>query len=257
MKSEVNMVGLYTIVRREVTRFCRIWTQTLLPSVVSTILYFIVFGSLIGTRIGKMNDVSYIEYIIPGLVMMSIITNSYMNVASSFFISKFQRNIEEMLVSPLPNVIILWGYVLGGVCRGIIVGVLVTMVSLFFVRLPIGSFTIVLLTAILSSLLFSIAGLINGIVSKKFDDIEIIPTFILTPLIYLGGVFYSIQLLPKFWQKIIYLNPIFYIINVFRFGLLGRSDVEVSTAMWVIISLLIGLYCLAFWLLNKGVGIKT
>jgi len=252
-----NSIGLYTIVRREVTRFCRIWTQTLLPSTITTMLYFIVFGGLIGSRIGKMDEFSYMEYIIPGLVMMAIITNSYMNVSTSFFISKFQRNIEEMLVSPLSNNVIIWGYVFGGMLRGIIVGTLVAIVSLFFVKLPMYSLAIIFLIGTLTALLFSIAGLINGILAKKFDDIDIIPTFILTPLIYLGGVFYSVYLLPSSWQKVMHANPIFHMINAFRYGMLGRSDVEISLAVSVIIILIISLYYLALWLLNKGVGIKT
>lgn len=254
---KLNSTGLYTIVRREVMRFCRIWTQTLLPSTVSTLLYFIVFGRLIGSRIGNMEQFTYIEYIIPGLVMMSMITNSYMNVSSSVFISKFQRNIEEMLISPLSNNIILWGYVIGGLLRGVIVGILVTMVALFFVKLRIYSLSIVSLIGFLTALLFAIAGFINGILAKKFDDIDIIPTFILTPLIYLGGVFYSIHLLPSAWQKVMHVNPIFYMINSFRFGMLGHSDVDVRIALSVIIIFIISLYCFAIWLLNRGVGIKT
>lgn len=184
---KVNIIGLYTITRREVTRFLRIWTQTLLPSMISMALYFIIFGNLIGPRIGTMGGFSYIEYIVPGLIMMAIITNSYANVTGSFFVSKFQRNIEEILVSPLPNYIILWGYILPGILRGVLVGILVTLVSLFFTQLQVQNFMLIFCVGILTALLFSLAGLINGIFATKFDDINIIPTFILTPLTYLGG----------------------------------------------------------------------
>lgn len=252
-----NMIGLYTILRREISRFVRIWTQTLLPSVISMTLYYIIFGHLMGDRIGVIAEVSYIEYIVPGLIMMSIITNAYGNVVASFFGSKFQRNIEEMLVAPLPNFIILWGYVLGGLARGIVVGASVTGLSLFFTTLPLRHVWIIIIVAVLTAILFSLAGLINGIFAKKFDDINIVPTFVLTPLTYLGGVFYSIDFLPPFWQWISYSNPIFYMINAFRYGMLGKSDVDVYVALCVTIGFIIVLYSWALWLLRKGVGIKT
>jgi ABC-2 type transport system permease protein len=252
-----NSIALYTIVRREIIRFLRIWTQTLLPPVISTTLYFIIFGNLIGKRIGEMGGFSYIDYIVPGLIMMSIITNAYANVVASFFGSKFQRNIEEMLVSPMPNSIILWGYILGGTVRGLAVGVLVTLVSLFFTSLPFENIGLILLVAVLTSVLFSIAGLINAIYAKKFDDINFVPTFVLTPLTYLGGIFYSITLLPQFWQDLSYANPIFYMVNAFRYGMLGVSDVNLLSAFGVIVGLTVLLYCFSLWLLNRGVGIKN
>jgi ABC-2 type transport system permease protein len=252
-----NMIALYTIVRREIVRFIRIWSQTLLPPVISIALYFIIFGQLIGSKIGQMGGFSYINYIVPGLIMMSIITNAYANVVASFFGSKFQRNIEEMLVAPVPSYIILWGYVLGGVARGIMVGILVLIISLFFTELEVQHLGITLLVGLLTSILFSLLGLINGIFSKKFDDINIVPTFVLTPLTYLGGVFYSMSLLPPFWQKMSYLNPIFYMVNAFRFGMLGQSDIEINLALFIILIFIVLAYFSTIWLLNRGISIKS
>jgi len=252
-----NSIGLYTIVRREITRFLRIWTQTFLPSVISIALYFVIFGNLIGPRIGEMNGYRYIDYIVPGLIMMAIITNSYANVVGSFFTSKFQRNIEEMLVSPMPNAIILWGYVLGGTIRGILAGFLVTLVSLFFTKLTLQHIGLTILIGVLTALLFSLAGLANGIFAKKFDDINIVPTFVLTPLTYLGGVFYSVNLLPEFWNWITHGNPIFYMVNAFRYGMLGYSDIDVTVAIGVIFVFIIVLYFINLRLLKRGVGIRT
>ncbi len=252
-----NSIGLYTIVRREVSRFIRIWSQTLLPSVVTMALYFVIFGNVMGSRIGEIAGFSYIEYIVPGLIMMAIITNSYGNVVASFFSSKFQRNIEEMLVSPLPNFIIIWGYLLGGLARGVTVGILVTGVSLFFVVLPIAHMGVVFFVGILTAILFSLAGLINGIFAKSFDDINIVPTFVLTPLTYLGGVFYSLDFLPHIWQWASYGNPVFYMVNAFRYGMLGQSDIDIHIAIGIIIGFIVVFYSWAIWLFRKGVGIKT
>lgn len=252
-----KIIALITIVRREIIRFFRIWTQTLLPPVISVLLYFIIFGNLIGSRIGQMGGVQYIEYIVPGLIMMSIITNAYGNVVASFFGSKFQRNLEEMQVSPMSNNLILWGYVLGGVVRGVVVGILVTILSTFFAKLLLTNVALIFLVAILTATLFSLAGLLNGIYAKKFDDINLIPTFVLTPLTYLGGIFYSIELLPKFWQAMTYFNPIFYMVNAFRYGMLGYSDVNITTALVIIILFTAALYWYALILLNKGVGIRS
>ncbi len=253
---KINMVGLYTIVRREISRTVRIWSQTFLPSIISMALYFIIFGNLIGSRIGEMEGIRYIDYLVPGLIMMSIITNSYGNVVASFFGSKFQRNIEEMLVSPLPSSIILWGFILGGVVRGVIVGVLVTLVSMVFTKLHLQHVWLTLLIAILTALLFSLAGLINAIFAKKFDDINFVPTFVLTPLTYLAGVFYSIRLLPPMWQYVTHANPVFYMVNAFRFGMLGVSDIPITTAIGVLIGFIIVLYTASLWMLKKGIGIK-
>lgn len=249
-------VAFITIVRKEIRRFTRIWAQTLLPPAITMTLYFIIFGNLIGSRIGEMGGFNYMEFIVPGLIMMSVITNSYGNVVSSFFSTKFQRNIEELLVSPTPNWIILAGYVLGGVSRGLAVGFIVTLLSLFFTELQIYSFWVTIATVFMTSVLFSLGGFINAIFANSFDDISIIPTFILTPLTYLGGVFYSIQLLPEFWQGVSQLNPILYMVNTFRYGILGASDINVGFAFVVIILFNLVLFAIALKLLNMGKGIR-
>jgi len=220
-------------------------------------LYFVIFGNLIGSRIGEMNGFSYISFIVPGLIMMSVITNSYSNVASSFYSAKFQLSIEELLVAPVPNYVIIWGYIGGGVIRGLMVGFLVTCVSLFFVELQIANLFILILSVILTAILFSIGGLLNAIFARTFDDISIIPTFVLTPLTYLGGVFYSISLLPPFWQGVSHFNPVFYMINAFRYGFLGIADVSLLWSFTVIIAFIIVLYSFVAVLLKKGVGIRS
>lgn len=252
-----NLIALLTIINREVVRFFRIWTQTLVPPVVTMCLYFVIFGNLIGSRIGTVGGMQYIEYIVPGLIMMSIIINSYANVVGSFFVSKFQRNLEELLVSPASNAVIIWGYVLGGVARGLMVGILVTLTSLLFTKLTVSHVALTLLVGTLTATLFSIAGLMNGIFAKKFDDINIIPTFVLTPLTYLGGAFYSVTMLSEFWQRLSHINPVFYMVNAFRYAMLGYSDVSITTSIMVIISFTLILYVSCLWLLNKGVGIRT
>lgn len=249
-------VAFITILRKEIRRFTRIWAQTLLPPAITMTLYFIIFGNLIGSRIGEMGGFNYMEFIVPGLIMMSVITNSYGNVVSSFFSTKFQRNIEELLVSPTPNWVILSGYVLGGVARGLAVGLIVTLLSLFFTKLQIHSFWVTIATVMMTSVLFSLGGFINAIFANSFDDISIIPTFILTPLTYLGGVFYSIQLLPEFWQGVSQLNPILYMVNTFRYGILGVSDIDVSFAFGVIILFNLVLFAIALKLLTIGKGIR-
>lgn len=224
-------VAYLTIVRKEIRRFMRIWVQSLIPPAITMTLYFLIFGSLIGSRIGQMGGYDYMTFVVPGLVMMAVINNSFANVASSFFSSKFQNYISELLVSPTPNIVILAGYVTGAMMRGLLVGFIVTMLSLVFTSLPVHSIGITLVVVVMSSALFSIAGLINGILANTFDDISVIPTFILTPLTYLGGVFYSISLLPEFWQWVSMLNPILYMVNAFRYGLLGVSDVNIYYAL--------------------------
>ncbi len=252
-----QLLALHTIVIKEIRRFSRIWIQTILPSAITAALYFIIMGKFIGSQIGDMGGYPYIEFIAPGLIMMGIITNSYANSVSSFYSSKFQRHIEEMLVSPMPNYIIILGFTLGGIVRGIVVGLAVTLVALFFTRLQIHSIGIVLITSILTAALFSIAGLINGIFAKSFDDISIIPTFVLTPLTYLGGIFFNIEMLPDFWKKVSLTNPVLYMINSFRMGVLGTSDVSFATAMYVITGFLTALFLICLYLLNKGVGVRT
>jgi len=256
MYTQSTLIALYTIVRKEISRFTRIWVQTILPPAISMTLYFVIFGSLIGPRIGMMNGFSYIDYIAPGIIMMSIINNSYANVVSSFFGAKFQHHIEEMLVAPIPNSIILIGFITGGIARGFMVGAVVTLVALFFTELNIHNLGITIAVVFMTSVVFSLAGLINAIFAKKFDDISIIPTFILTPLIYLGGVFYSIDMLPKFWQTVSSFNPILYMVNAFRYGMLGESDINITTAFIILALFTIVLFMVSLQLLNKGVGIK-
>ena len=249
-------VALYTLVHKEVRRFMRIWPQTLLPPAITMSLYFVIFGNLVGSRIGQMGGFSYMQFIVPGLIMMAVITNSYANVSSSFFSAKFQKSIEELIMSPVPLHMILWGYVIGGVCRGILVGILVTAMSMFFTDLYITNWFVTIYTVLITSLLFSLGGLINAVYAKSFDDISIIPTFVLTPLTYLGGVFYAISALSPFWQNLSLINPIVYMVNAFRFGILGHSDVNVSLSL-LIVTLFCGvLYAIAYYLLSRGSGMR-
>ncbi len=252
-----NHITLTTIIIREVLRFSRIWLQTLLPPMVVTSLYFIIFGNLIGPCIGQMDGFSYNEFIMPGLVMMAVITNSYSNVVSSFYSSKFHRNIEEMLVSPMPNYIILLGYTLGGVARGLMVGVLVTVVALFFTDLKIEHPWITITIVFLTAMLFSLGGFINALFAKSFDDISIVPTFVLTPLTYLGGVFYSIDMLSSFWRQVSLANPILYMVNGFRYGILGASDIDIATAIGLILVMVVATFGVALLLMERGVGIRS
>ncbi|MGF1762284.1 ABC transporter permease [Aliivibrio kagoshimensis] len=246
-----------SLISKEINRFTRIWVQTIIPPAITMTLYFIIFGNLIGSRIGQMGGFSYMEYIVPGLIMMSVITNSYSNVSSSFFSAKLQKNIEELLVAPVPNYIIIAGYVGGGVARGLLVGCMVTAVSLFFVDLNIAHWWVIIVTVLMTSIVFALGGLINAVYANTFDDISIIPTFILTPLTYLGGVFYSISLLPEFWQGVSKLNPIVYMVNAFRYGFLGVSDVNIATSFSVLIVFIIGLYSAAWYLISKGIGLRS
>ncbi|MEJ2480401.1 MAG: ABC transporter permease [Acidihalobacter sp.] len=249
--------ALKTIVIKEVLRFSRIWVQTIVPPVITTSLYFIIFGHLIGSRIGQMDGYSYLEYIVPGLVMMAVITNSYSNVVSSFFGAKFGHYIEELLVSPTPNWLILLGYVLGGMARGLTVGIAVTAVSLVFSHLQIQNILVTISIALLTAALFALAGFINAVFANSFDDISIVPTFVLTPLTYLGGVFYSINLLPGFWQHASMANPILYMVNAFRDGMLGTSDIPLGVSYAVILAFIAALSAIALTLLNRGVGIRS
>ena len=234
MSLREQYIALMTILRKEVRRYLRIWTQTLLPSAITMSLYFVIFGPLIGSRIGDMGRFTYMQFVVPGLIMMAIVTNSYSNVVSSFFGSKFNNSIEELLVSPTPNYIILMGHVLGGVSRGLLVAVIVTGVSLFFTDLTIHNLSLVVLVVLMTSVLFALAGFINAVFANSFDDISIVPTFVLTPLIYLGGVFYSMDLLPEFWANVSKLNPLVYVVNAFRYGVLGVSDVSLPFALGMI-----------------------
>lgn len=254
---QIYWTAFVSLLSKEVTRFTRIWVQTLVPPVITMCLYFIIFGNLIGSRIGQMNGFSYMEYIIPGLIMMSVITNSYSNVASLFFSAKMQKNIEELLVAPVPNYVIIAGYVMGGVTRGLLVGALVTFVSLFFVHLNVEHWGVIFLTVFMTSVVFALGGLINAVFAKTFDDISIVPTFVLTPLTYLGGVFYSISLLPEFWQGVSKVNPIVYMVNAFRYGFLGVSDVDIVTSFSVLSVFVVVLYCVAHYLVTKGKGLRS
>lgn len=252
-----QLIALQTILLKETLRFLRIWIQTLIPPAVTVLLYFIIFGKLIGAQLGAVDGLSYTQYIAPGLIMMAVITNAYSNVVSSFFSAKFQRHIEEMLVSPLPNTIIVLGFVGGGVARGLAVGIVVTAISLLFTDLHWQHPLLTLVVMALTSLLFALAGLINGIFAKSFDDISLIPTFVLTPLTYFGGIFYSIQMLPPFWQDASLLNPILYMINAFRFSILGVSDIDIRLAFAIILSLIAILFGYSLWLLERGTGTRT
>ncbi len=253
----INIVGLGTIVRREIRRVVRIWVQTIVPPAITMTLYFIIFGNLIGRRIGEMDGVPYMTFIAPGLIMMAVITNSFGNVVSSFFSGKLHRHLEEMLVSPLAFPTIVAGYVIGGVVRGLAVASLVTVVALLFADLSIVHPLVTISVVILTSMVFSLAGLLNAIFAKNFDEISVIPTFVLTPLTYLGGVFFSISLLSPAWQVVARLNPILYMVNAFRYGMLGSSDIPIGTAYAIIGVSLIVLYSIVVYLLNRGTGIRT
>ena len=252
-----TLIALQTLVRKEIHRFMRIWIETLLPPAITMSLYFIIFGKFIGSQIQHIQGFTYIQYIVPGLIMMSIMTNAYTNTSASFFISKFNKSIEEILVSPMPNLVILISFMLGGTLRGILVGIIVTIISLFFTHMPVNHPGIVIIMAILSAMVFALAGLINGIFAKRFDDISFIPTFILTPLTYLGGVFYSIQQLPPTWRAISIFNPIFAMVDTFRYGLLSITDLNIYFGFGVVGVLFIVLFLGAWGLLYKGVGIKV
>ncbi len=249
-------VAFLTILIKEIRRFSRIWIQTILPAMITTALYFVIFGNLIGKQIGDMDGFRYIDYIIPGLILMSVITNSYANVVSSFFSAKFQKNIEEMLVSPVPNYIILLGFVAGGVARGMSCGIAVTIVAMFFSNVGVANILVVLTIAILTAILFALGGFINAVFARSFDDISIIPTFVLTPLTYLGGIFYTISVLPEFWQNVSLVNPILYMVNAFRYGILGASDISIVTSYIIILIFIVALFTFSLYLLEKGHGIR-
>ncbi|MFO8069190.1 MAG: ABC transporter permease [Alkalibacterium sp.] len=249
--------ALKSLAVKETNRYLRIWIQTLVPPVITTSLYFVIFGNLIGERIGQMEGFSYMEFIVPGLIMMSVITSSYSNVSSSFFSQKFQKNIEELLIAPVPTHIIMWGFVIGGMGRSILVGTLVTIISLFFVPLQAYSWFIIIVTLLMTSIVFSLAGLLNGIFAQSFDDVSIVPTFVLQPLTYLGGVFYAISMLPPFWQGVSKVNPIVYMISGFRYGFLGIIDVPILLSMGILILFIIVLYAVDWYLIETGRGLRS
>jgi ABC-2 type transport system permease protein len=251
------LTAFQTILFKEIHRFMRIWPQTLLPPAVTTSLYFLIFGTLIGRRVGPMGGISYMDYIVPGVVLMSVITNAYSNVVSSFYSTKFQRHIEELLIAPVPNWVILTGYVGGGVARGLAVGGVVAGIGYLFTHIHPFHLWIIAGVFLLTAILFSLAGFINAVYANSFDDISIVPNFVLTPLVYLGGVFYSIDLLPEFWRKVSLGNPILYMVNAFRYGFLGTSDVDIRVALLIIGGLILLLTIWALALLHRGIGLKT
>ena len=255
--SNLYFTALKSLAVKETNRYLRIWVQTLVPPVITTSLYFVIFGNLIGGRIGDMAGFSYMEFIVPGLIMMSAITSSYANVSSSFFSQKFQKNIEEILVAPVPTHIIIWGFVIGGVGRSVMVGTLVTIISLFFVPLHVYSWVIVVITLLMTAILFSLAGLLNGIFAQSFDDVSIVPTFVLEPLTYLGGVFYAISMLPPFWQAVSKINPIVYMISGFRYGFLGVMDVSIVVSMSILVLFIVVLYSVCWYLIDRGRGLRS
>src|SRR5512138_226068 len=256
MLLKTNIVGFNTIVIRELHRIMRIWAQTLVPPAITATLYFVIFGSLIGRRIGEMGGYSYIQYIAPGLIMMSVITNSYGNVVSSFFGAKFGKHVEELLVAPLPNWIIVLGYMGGGLVRGMLVGGAVTIVSLIFTQLSVHHALVIVAAVILTSMVFSLGGFINALFAKNFDQVNWIPTFVLTPLTYFGGVFYSISLLPDWARHMSYANPILHMVNAFRYGFLGTSDVNVGVAFTIMIAFAVALFAVAVFFMNRGTGMR-
>ena len=257
MEWSKQIIAFNTLLKKEIKRFARIWVQTILPPAIMTVLYFVIFGELIGSQLRNISGYRYIDYIVPGLILMAVITNSYANVASSFFSAKFQRNIEEILISPMPNYMILAGFISGGIARGLVVGIVVYIVSLFFTNLPLTNIPLAITILLCTAILFSLAGLINGIYARSFDEISVIPTFVLTPMTYLGGVFYSVDMLPPSWQDISLLNPILYMINGFRHGLLGTSDITPSVSVVITLTLIVVLVATALHLLYRGIRIKS
>ena len=254
---KIAFISLNTIVRKEIIRIVRIWPQTLLPSPITMVLYLLVFGQFLGSQIRRVEGVSYLDFIVPGLIMMAVITNSYSNVVTSFFSSKFHRSVDELLVSPTPNSVIILGYVIGGMARGLTTGLLVTLISLCFTRIQIHNLPILLFFGMMTSFVFSLGGLVNGILARKFDDVSIIPTFVIAPLTFLGGVFYSIKLLPVFWQNVSLANPIMHMVNGFRFGFLGVADLPVATGVAVLLGCSAVLFGLNLYLLRTGFGLKS
>jgi len=255
--SRASGLALTTIVIKEVRRFLRIWVQTLVPPAVTTALYFLIFGGLIGSQLAPINGLRYVDYIAPGVILMAVISNSYSNVVSSFFSAKYQRYVEELLIAPVPSAVILAGYVAGGVARGMAVGAVVGLVAVPFSRIGVESWVVAGAALVLTSVLFSLAGFINALFAKSFDDVSVIPTFVLTPLTYLGGVFYSVDMLPAPWQAISLFNPILYMVNAFRFGLVGVSDIGLATAFAIIVAFVVALAAFALVLLDRGVGLKS
>ena len=257
MNTTEKLIALKTLFVKEILRFARIWIQTIVPPVITVALYFVIFGNLIGSQLDDVKGYRYIDFIVPGMIMMSIITNAYANVVSSFYSSKFQKHIEEMLVSPMPNYIIVWGFISGGIARGVIVGLAVTLVATFFTDIQFHNLPLLIVVTLLTCILFALAGFINAIYANSFDDISLIPTFVLTPLTYLGGIFYSIDMLPEFWRNLSFANPILYMVDTFRTSMLGVKDINTSISLAIIIAFVVILYTVAIQLLRKGIGIRS
>ncbi len=255
-RATTEWIGFKTILIREFSRIVRIWGQTIVPPAVTATLYFVIFGSLIGKRVGQVGGYDYMQFIAPGLIMMTVITNSYGNVVSSFFGAKFGKHLEELLVSPLPNWLIVLGYMAGGVLRGMLVGTVVTVVALFFTHLTLQHVWAIISAVLLTSMAFALGGFINAIFAKNFDQISWFPTFVLTPLTYLGGVFYSIKMLPDWAHWLSHGNPILYMVSAFRYGFLGTSDVDLRLAYAIMVSAVVLMFTLAVSLLNRGTGIR-
>ncbi len=255
-RARANWVGLVTIMRKEMQRILRIWVQTLVPPVIQATLYFLIFGSIIGSRVGQMRGYSYMAYIAPGLITMSIVTNSYLNVVSSFFGAKFARHIEELIVSPLPNVLILLGYMAGGMTRGLIVGGIVTAIASLLTTMPVAHPWAIITGAMMASAVFALGGFLNALFATKFDEISIIPNFVINPLVYFGGVFYSIALLPPFWRHLTRADPLLYVVDTLRYGFLNVSDAPLGEAYGIMAGFLVALFCVSLWLLKRGTGLK-
>lgn len=250
-------ISYKTITKKEVTRFLRVWSQTLLPPVITMSLYFVIFGKFIGSQIPSISGFSYMEFIVPGLVMMAVITSSFMNTVSSFYMAKFQKTVEELMVSPTPYFVVIFGFVTGGVLRGLLTGAIVLTLALFFTHIAIHNILFTLLFITLTAIIFSLAGLINGVLATSFDGISIVPTFVLTPLTYLGGVFYSIHALPHFWQKVSLFNPILYMVNGFRYGFMGVSDVSIALSVGILLAFIAIFFTAAWWLFKTGRGLRS
>src|SRR3990167_1489316 len=257
MKTSPYWIPFYTMMRNELVRIMRIWSQTLLPPVVTTSLYFVVFGKFIGAQLAPIDGLSYIQFIVPGLIMMSVITSSYMNTVSTFYFAKWTRTLDEILVSPMPDWLVILGFVSGGVLRGLLVGALVTVVALFFTQLAVHHIVVLLAAVVLTSVLFSFGGLINGVFAKGFDGISIVPTFVLTPLTYLGGIFYSIDQFSPFWQNVSLANPILYMVNAFRWGFFGVSDISIWVCFGVLGGFTLAAMLVVLWLFRRGIGLKN
>jgi ABC-2 type transport system permease protein len=256
MNFQGQLIALYTITRKEVIRILRIWMQTIVPPVITMTLYFVIFGNLIGRRVGEMGGFDYMQFMAPGLIMMSVITNSYGNVVSSFFAAKFQGHLQEMLVAPVKSWVIILGHVGGGIIRGLLVGGVVTVVALFFTQLEVKHPLITISMLVLTATVFSLGGMINAIFARKFDDVSIIPSFVLGPLTYLGGVFYTTALLPEFWARVSAFNPILYMVNGFRYGMLGVSDISIVSAYAIVIAFVFIAFAVCFYLISRGIGIR-